>query len=353
MLTFLIAALLPLLPAVLQAKVVSPEERREVLRRAHVREDIDPSTRDLLNGPQGPGAYGSDAEVRCRYEEKDPKRPLGGHSKKFPCWTADGERLKIKYDGSANPEVFGEVAGSRLLWGLGFYAERLYSVKLVCENCPADPWTATADSPRATRTFFPVSIQKRLKGTEVSETEEEGFTFDELGLVDESAGGSSPAEADALKLLAVFMNHGDNTANQQRLLCLEGDEACKRPIAYITDAGGTFGGKGYFTSYRNWAKKKSLWKDPSQCLADFETTSSRSRDPKVSEAGRALLSELLGKLSEKQIRDLFTGARFDALGKLDHPIVDEKGRSRPAVVEDWVKLFMKRREQISTASCPQ
>lgn len=344
---------LALLAPAASAKLVSHEQRLDLVRRSRLRQDVDPSTLDLLNGPQGEGAYKLGEAVPCKYEEKDPLHPLGGHSPKFPCHDRQGRRLKVKYKGDVNPEVYGEVAGARLLWALGFYADRMYSVKILCENCPADPWTATAESPRALRTFEPATVQKRLKGTEMSEVEGEGWTFRELDLVNDSKGGATRAEADALKLLAVFMNHGDNTANQQALVCLEGDPDCKAPVMYVTDVGGVFGGKGYFTSYRHWTRKASLWKDAKECVADYQGTDSQSRDPRISEAGRRLLADLLGKLSDAQIKDLFLGARFDVLSKQQPPYVGPDGKSRPLTVDDWVKAFLDKREQVRSVRCPE
>ena len=348
------ALLLLVLAAVpASAKVVSHEQRLDLVRRAQLRQAVDPSAMDLLNGPQGEGAYKLGEAVPCKYEEKDPLHPLGGHSPKFPCWTKAGERLKVKYKGDVNPEVYGEVIGARLLWALGFYAERMYSVKVVCENCPADPWTSTKDSPRAVRTFEPATLQKRLKGVEMSEVEGEGWKFGDLDFINPAKGGATRAEVDALKLLAVFMNHGDNTANQQALVCLDGDPECKRPVMYITDIGGVFGGKGYFTSYKHWTRKKSLWKAAKNCVADYEATDSKSNDPEVSEEGRALLAGLLGKLSDKQIRDLFLGARFDDFSKRQPPFIGKDGKSRPLTVDDWVKAFLAKREDVASARCPR
>lgn len=341
------------MPRPAEAKNVSAPEKEAAISRGKVWFPTDVETMDTLNGPQGPDGYPYKAgqSVSCRYEEKDPLKPLGGHSPKFPCWTPEKERLKVKYNATKNPEIYGEVAATRLFWALGFPAERMYSVKVVCDNCPEDPWTSTAASPRAKRTFEPVSVQKRLKGTELSPSEGEGWEFSDLELINEKAGGSNPAEVDALRLLSVFVNHGDNTPNQQRILCAESDPACAHPLVYVTDLGATFGGKDYYTSYRAWAKKKSIWKDPAQCIADFKGTTDAMVDPKISEAGRKFLADLLSKLSDKQIRDLFVGARFDDLGKHEYPI-REKGRARPVTVDDWVKVFKVRRAQILEARCP-
>lgn len=346
-----LAALLLLAASPAAARLVSHESRLDAVRRATVWLPVDVASMDLLNGPGGEGSYKLGEAVPCTYEEKDPLRPLGGHTKKFPCHDAKGNRLKIKYGASDNTEVYGEVAGSRLFWALGFPAERMYSVKVLCENCPEDPF-ASSDGPRAVRAFEPATIQQRLKGEELSETEGEGWAFHELELVDESRGGSSSAEVDALKLLAAFVNHGDNSANQQRLLCEEGDKDCRKPLMYVTDLGAVFGGATYLPSYRNWSKK-GLWKDKKLCVADYKPTVKKSADPKISEAGRKHLADLMGRLSGKQVRDLFQGARFDELGRHDYPIQGADGRSRRVTVDDWARAFLKKRAELLSTRCPE
>jgi len=308
--------------SLLHAKVVSHEARLEAIRRAQIAQPVDVAAMDLLAGPQGEGSYPPGAEIRCRYEERDPKRPIGGHSKKFPCVDSSGTRLKVKY-GAENTEVRGEVAGTRLFWALGFFAERMYPVKIVCENCPEDPFVSDK-TPRATRVFEPATVQKRLKGEEISEVEDEGWRFSELDLAPDQA------QADALKLLAALVNHGDNTANQQRLLRLPNGDV----IMYVTDLGGTFGGRSHYTNLKHWSRKASLWKDKAACRLDFSGTDSSYRDPVISEAGRAFLAERLSKLSNKQLKDLFTAARLTP-------------------VDEWVKEFDRKRAEIVTTRCPK
>ena len=348
----LLLGLLPLLTPPGEAKIVSSLEKREAIRRARVWEPVDVAAMDLLNGPGGENSYKVGEEIPCKYEEKDPLNPLGGHSPKFPCWTASKVRLKVKYDPAKNTEVYGEVAGSRLFWALGFGAERMYSVRILCENCPEDPWTSTADSPRATRVFEPATVQTRLKGTSLSQTQGEGWGFDELDLIDEKAGGATPAQIDALRLLVVFAHHGDITSNQQRILCREEDKDCAHPLMYVTDLGATFGGKDYYTSFRNWSKRKDIWKDKEKCIADFQGTTDKMADPRIGEAGRKFLADLMAKLSDKQIRDLFLGARFDDQVTREFPI-RENGKSRKVTVDDWVRVFKEKRAQILDARCPE
>ena len=54
----------------------------------------------------------------------------------------NGEIVKIKY-GRSNPEVYTEVAATRLLAALGFPADRMFVINRVrCFGCPPDPFPA-------------------------------------------------------------------------------------------------------------------------------------------------------------------------------------------------------------------
>ena len=81
--------------------------------------------------------------------------------------------------------------------------------------------------------------------------------------------------------------------------------------------------------------------------------SSESRDPKIGEGGRRLLARQLGKLSDKQIRDLFVGARFDVSAKRGYKIVDKDGKSRRVTINDWVPAFKDLRREVSETRSPR
>ncbi|PCI38893.1 MAG: hypothetical protein COB53_04105 [Elusimicrobia bacterium] len=338
-----------LFPGAANAGKVSQYKFKKTIQRSRVWHSVEIEKRDVLNGPAGKGSYQLGQTVPCKYEEKDPNNPLGGHSPKFPCWDASGTRLKVKYDPKANPEVFGEIAGTRLFWALGFYAEKMYSVNIKCRNCPTDPWNDKGKQPRATRSFDPATLQTRLVGENIYMTQWHGWAYKELRWVKEKSGGSSKAEIEAFKLLAVFVNHGDNTSNQNRIVCFPGDEGCKSPILMVTDLGSTFGGQGG-TNFRHWEKRK-IWKDADACIANLESTDDDFDDPVIKESGRKFLSELLSRLSDKQIGDIFRSARMDVLGQ-QLPKIRIKGKARRVAVRDWVRVFKRRRKEISSAKCP-
>ena len=80
---------------------------------------------------------------------------------------------------------------------------------------------------------------KEYSGVTIEKSKDQGWEWKELEEVDPRAGGALPAEMDALKLLAVFVQHGDQKHEQQRLGCNKedvrdlngnGEVTCIRPI---------------------------------------------------------------------------------------------------------------------------
>jgi hypothetical protein len=67
-------------------------------------------------------------------------------------------------------------------------------------------------------------------------------------------------------------------------------------------------------------------------------------DPRVSEAGREFLADLLVQLTDQQLRDLFEVARVDRRA-------DSSGNASGARVEDWVAAFKSKRNEIVTNHC--
>src|SRR5262249_52192049 len=106
--------------------------RLEAMRRAQVWSTTAVSSMDLRAGPQGPGSFAPNEPVGCDYLQK----ALGGHSPKFACVIPPNDELKVKF-GRDNGEVYAEVAASRLFWALGFYAERMYPIRVDCRGCPS------------------------------------------------------------------------------------------------------------------------------------------------------------------------------------------------------------------------
>jgi len=81
---------IPLVTPMLRGSVPDPKEARlNHLRHSGVWTEIDASTLDLKDGPQGPGSFTFNQEVTCKYHT--PGRVMGGASPKFLC-EVNGEK---------------------------------------------------------------------------------------------------------------------------------------------------------------------------------------------------------------------------------------------------------------------
>jgi|KBSMisStaDraftv2_1062788.scaffolds.fasta_scaffold50067_2 hypothetical protein len=337
---------------------VSPSARLDAIHRAQVWEATDIASMNLRVGPKGHGAFAPDETVRCKYADK----VMTGNSPKFTCVIPPDDEMKVKF-GRENGEVYAEVAATRLFWALGFPADRMYPVRVLCTDCPAREET-TRDEASGAILFDPASIERKLKGHAIETAPDSGWAWPELDKVEEAAGGASRAQRDALKLLAVFVQHTDNKPAQQRLLCADeesegergehgehGDRGrCAHPVMMVNDLGQTFGRSNLFNrdhvgsvNLEKWSGSH-IWLDASHCIGDLAPSQSGTLDnPTIHEAGRKFLSDLLMRLSDAQLRDLFDVARFDERAE---------GNKRQGTVEEWVSAFKKKRGEIASTTCP-
>jgi hypothetical protein len=183
-------------------KTLTKEGRLAFIRTAQVWTPTNVAAMDLRAGPQGKDAFAPNEMVTCDYV----KTKLPGSSRKFNCVISEGNVVKIRY-GTTNGEVEGAVLASRLLWALGFGADRVYPVRVRCQGCSSDPWTKQERAPGA-QMFDPAAIERKPDGHEMKTGEKDaGWAWPELALVDEAQGGAQRAQRDALTLLAVFMQH--------------------------------------------------------------------------------------------------------------------------------------------------
>jgi hypothetical protein len=330
----------------------SRDRRAGLIARAQVWTPGDIASKNLLLGPQGPGAFAPLELVTCDYLSKK----LDGNSPKFACRIGPDDEVKVKI-GSDNGEIYAEVAATRLLWALGFEADAMYPVRVICRNCPAS--LGGLARPDGTRLFDPATIERKREGKEITKPLE-GWAWPELESVREDEGGAPRAQRDALKLLAAFLQHTDSKPQQQRLICLDqprhhADETCAHPFMMVNDLGLTFGRANWLNRNVNgsmnldaWSKKP-VWKNPAACIADLsESYSGTLNNPAISEAGRRFLADLLAQLSDAQIHDMFAAARVEL-----RPRVPDHGRSGFPTVDEWVAAFKAKRTQIVDHSCGQ
>jgi len=328
-----------------QLEHLTQVQRSDAIEHAEVWAPTSVPSMDLRAGPQGKGAYAPGATVPCDYVFE---KPYGG-SAKFECAVGPGDDVKVKY-GKDNVEVYAEVAATRLMWALGFGSDRWYPVTVVCHGCPPDPFHDQSKRLDSV-TFDIAAIERKMEGKTMETKPDEGWAWKELDQVDPAAGPDLKTHRDALKLLAVFLQHTDSKPVQQRLICLpEGevkghDAACTRPFMFIHDSGLTFGRANLLNTnqasgavYDRWAAVP-IWKDPKKCVGKLSgSLSGTLTDPVISEAGRKFLADLLVQLTDGQIHDMFDVARF--------------GQRSNVPIDAWVDLFKKKRQEIVAVKCP-
>ena len=335
------------------AQPVSPadvsNERLQIVRRARVWSRTDVASKNLLIGPTGPGAFRPNQQVTCDYVDER----LSGGTPKFKCAIGKDE-FRVKY-GERNGEVFGEVAASRLLWALGFPSDAQYPVRITCRGCSDDPWTKHARAEGQHE--FPLAVvERKYAARELTPGDKPGWAWPELDLIDERAGGATKAQRDALKLLAVFMQHTDTKPEQQRIVCLDGREggaACRQPLMMLNDIGLTFGKANNLntntqgsTDLRSW-EKVPIWRDAGKCVGELsKSLTGTLENPVIGEPGRQLLAGLLSALSDTQIRQLFEVSR------VSRRTVEKNGVEEAAPVGEWVAAFKAKRQQIVAQHCP-
>jgi hypothetical protein len=320
---------------------------------------VPPSAANLGANPPTSFQFGENDDVDCRFSLE----PVGGMTLKFNCELPDGSLVKVKY-GETNQELFAEVAATRLVSALGFGADRMHVVRSVrCAGCPAFPFAALrclaktgmrrVCLPRGIAyaqvvSFETAVVEQRLEGRKVEAVEDQGWAWYELGKIDPARGGSSRAEVDALRLVAVFLAHWDNKAENQRLVCLPSADApggrCTDAFAIMQDLGASFGPTKL--DLHNW-RNNPVWADPRTCRVSMEHLpfgGGTFPEQQISEEGRLFLLRLIGQLSSTQIEALFSSSRVTTFDG-----ITAEGRNAAA----WTSVFFEKVRQIREAGpCP-
>jgi hypothetical protein len=336
--------------SVARASQLHQSERSAVLARARVWTPTDIRSMNLRRGPQGPDSFAPGATVHCDYQNVQ----LAGKSPKFACRIGADDDVKVKH-GGGNGEVYGELLATRLLWALGFGADRMYPVNVICRGCPET--LGGIARPDGERRFAPAVIERKMAGRKWAVAGDSGWSWEELDVADTGKSGAPLAHRDALKLLAVFLQHTDSKPEQQRIVCLDSgdgpEETCARPFLMISDVGLTFGRANWANrndtgsvSLEAW-RETPVWKTSDGCVGNLpKSFTGTLHDPVISEAGRRFLANLLAQLSDRQLRDLFEVAQVQL-----RPRVPGRAASGFATPEEWVRVFKEKRQEIATRRC--
>ncbi len=338
-------------------KVVTQQERADALARAAVWQ----TPRVAIAAANLGAPADQPHSIACKFVIN----ALNGTAPKFDCTLDSGERIRVKY--GRTPEIPSEVASSRLLHALGFGTDNVMLVEKVrCFGCPQEPFYTmkAVDFTRAEGLYsklvnydayedFEWALVERKHAARPIETEAvEGWSLHELDQVKEARGGASRAHVDALRLMAVFLAHWDNKSENQRLVCLSQQDwpeggRCEKPFAMLQDLGGSFGPRK--VDLGGW-QTAPIWGNRDTCLASMDSlpyNGATFKPVEITEAGRRHAASLLGQLSDDQIAELFTAARFH-----EKKSFMNKAPARP--VSEWASAFKNRVRQISDgAPCPR
>ena len=340
------------LPARQRSASVKParhaEKRESVVARARVWQPIDVAKADLMRGPEGSGSFALNETVNCEYVDKK----LSGGSPKFACRLPNGDELKVKYGGT-NGEVYGELLATRLLWALGFGADTMYPVNVICKGCPRE--LAGIERPGGEYRFDPAVVERKMPGDEWPPQSSSGWSWRELAEIAPARDGSPRAQRDALALLAVLIQHTDSKPQQQRILCVGGirSGSCVQPFLMISDVGLTFGAASLANentpssvNLKRW-RATPVWRDEPGCVGNLDKSFSGTlHRPVIGEAGRRFLAGLLQQLSDEQLHDLFEVARVNL--RMREP---DKALSGFPSIDEWVSAFKQKRDEIAARSC--
>jgi len=329
-----------------KARAVTAAERLVILRRASVWNPTDIPAMDVAKGPFADG-FAPEQELVCDYAPVK----YGGNTPKFGCEVVAEHPLKVRY-GADNGELYAGVAATRLLWMLGFGADGLYPVRVICRKCPREMGAQGVSVAEGLRFDF-AAVERTFPGRKIaSAVDNGGWAWPELDAVDPTTGGAPLEHRDALELLAVLLQHTDTKAEQQRLVCpaagpqRDGLIACANPFMLIHDLGKTFGRANKFNRGSSGSVNLDLWsttpiwKDKARCVGNLaKSFTGTLGNPVISEAGRAFLANLLDQITDAQLHDVFAIARFDR-------------KPNGAPIDAWVTAFKQKRLEIGSARCP-
>jgi hypothetical protein len=330
---------------------VSDEERAELIARARLwRQPRVPIERASFVGK-------TLESVTCKFEVSEP----GGTTPKFDCTLDDGEEVRIKYGNG--PEVPAEAAATRLLHALGFAADEVTLVRrLRCYGCPEEPFSTmkavgiTQAEPLYERLvdykdyeeFEWVALERKFNARPVETDRVEGWAFFELDTVDAAKGGAARAHIDALRMISVLLAHWDNKTENQRIVCLSGqwpeDTPCPAPFLLLQDVGATFGPPKL--DLAAWEQAR-MWEDRATCtlsMRDLPFEGATFGQARVTESGRRFTAALVSRISDDQLTELFTHARF----------AEERGPFNvSSPISEWVRVFKAKVRAISEGpQCP-
>ncbi|MGQ0648356.1 MAG: hypothetical protein ACT4P7_12375 [Gemmatimonadaceae bacterium] len=302
-----------------------------------------------------------------------------------------GLELRVKYFHGSEPapryrEMFTETVVSRLFWALGIPADAVYMPASVrCFGCAPHPFgqlvPVTSDEPHV----FPLaSVEVPYEGKKIAVTRgrgvfglggryDHGWGFSEISVKDGST-ASRRLQAEVLALALNIVAYNNLHSYQNDLVCRRGawnkqTGECHEVVAYVSDVGGTLGGRRSFLvdgegePEMKWYPRGdfitfsqgAVFSDKTECRLHYEIGAIEQ----VSEDARRMMDERIrGRLGREQLRIIFEAASIQRLEQRVNDLVAATYGLTPGPELDyavqllWSDELSSRMQELLTARCP-
>ena len=246
------------------------------------RQPSDIQSRNLLAGPGG-DALKPDVSHVTFIEQKE-----GGRSTKYRVRDASGNEWVAKIGSEAQSET----SANRLLWAVGYETEINYLIPhLVIDG------KGSFDNVRLE------ARPKSVKRTGIWKWEDNPF--------------KGTPEFQGLKIMMLLINNWDMKDSNNQILATRKEAGEDELLYIISDLGGSFGKTGGAISRsRNkpsdYVKADFIEKVNGETIAFHYSGKNKKLFDNISIADSRWLSNLLGRLSDEQIKDAFRAANYSA-----------------------------------------
>jgi hypothetical protein len=288
------------------------------------------------------------------------------------------DRFKIKYLKPPYPdhnprfnEVFTSEAASRIMWVLGFPSDHVYPAAAVsCIGCGDDPFgNKLADNKASLKdaptVFKIVSAERELPWDEINPEDDETWSWTNAAKFysDGEWNHQQKVEFDAYRLALGLIHYHNALPQQNRLDCAEWGQSeegkpkvCSKPVIYVHDLGSTFGKKrsGFELfgtnprgSFDAW-KPQTVFENPGNC----ELRATLLGDKQVLKEAQDLMVQRVGRLDRGTVKSIFRVARFNLMDQKQVRRLRASGAQNvdEAALDEWTDVFLKRVEEIRTAT---
>jgi hypothetical protein len=281
------------------------------------------------------------------------------------------DQVKVKYllppfpnhDRRYN-EVFTEVAATRILWALGFPADRMYSALAAnCVGCTADPFKDNLTDNKASLRdkavpFSVVAIERLLAWDAIDPKNDETWSWaDAAALYASGWTREQKVGFDAYRLALGLLTYHNPLDSQNRLVCAEwkagadNPKVCVQAVILVQDVGSSFGKPGSLGTnsrgdFAGW-QSQTVFSSPDRCELKYPLKG----DSTVLKEAQDLLLRRLENLDRERVKAIFAAARFQMVDQKQLERLRHSGAANveDAALNEWTDVFMRHVAEVRAA----